>query len=40
MAGLTRYTRPEPELRLLIQPLKLSLPPPRTTALTGPIKPL
>ena len=24
---LTRYTQPEPELRLLIQQLKLSLPP-------------
>jgi hypothetical protein len=34
---LTRYTQPEPELQLLIQQLKLSLPPqppPRITAKT------
>jgi Transposase DDE domain len=36
---LTRYTQPKPELRLLIQQLKLDLPPqppPRITARTGP----
>jgi hypothetical protein len=36
---LTRYTQPEPELRLLIQQLKLNLPPqppPRITSRTVP----
>ena len=40
---LTRYTQPEPELRLLIQQLKLELPPqppPRITTATVPRRPL
>ena len=40
---LTRYTQPEPELQLLIQQLKLSLPPqppPRITAGRLPNHPL
>jgi hypothetical protein len=40
---LTRYTEPEPELRLLLQKLKLELPaqlPPRITAAPVPPTPL
>jgi hypothetical protein len=40
---LTRYTQPEPELKLLTNQLKLQLPPqppPRITAVVQPIPPL